>query len=78
MSDGTPTQKERLTKALDAALDDQIGVLFKTLITGLIDATSPGSHDTADAAVGRFSRGMKLSWAAFERAGVVVDSMSQP
>lgn len=68
-------QKERLTKALDTAFDEQVGALFKTLMIGLADAGSPGSSDTVEAVTARFARGMKLTLDARKRAAQIVETM---
>lgn len=76
MTDIPKTQRERMLAAVEAAYNEQVGVMFKTLVANMIEAKSRGGVVVESDALGMFARGMKIGWDSYQAAIAAVDKMA--
>ena len=76
MTDIPKTQRERMLAAVEAAYNEQVGVMFKTLVANMIEAKSRGGVVVESDALGMFARGKKIGWDSYQAAIAAVDKMA--
>lgn len=59
---------KRARDAVEKAYDDNISVLFRTLIENLIEARAAGATISENDALAMFARGMKIAGDAYDKA----------